>query len=234
MTPPQIMVSLGDGPATAHPVARAVVAGWTGRDPAAVQHHIDELAAIGVPPPSTVPVYYRVAADQVTQADAIQVLGGDTSGEVEPVVFDTGTDLLLGLGSDHTDRGLETTSVPAAKQICAKPIARAFWRLADVAGRLDDLTLQSWIREAPGADWTLYQDGTLAAIRPLADLIGGSPHAAGDLPGRLTAGSLMLCGTLGAIGGVRPAVAFKMALTDPATGQALTHSYTIETLSVVT
>ncbi len=28
----------------------AVVAGYTGRDPKAVQHHIDELAAIGVAP----------------------------------------------------------------------------------------------------------------------------------------------------------------------------------------
>ena len=47
-----------------------------------VRHHIDELTAIGVPPPSTVPVYYRVAAGMITQADRIQVLGNGTSGEV--------------------------------------------------------------------------------------------------------------------------------------------------------
>ena len=32
-----------------------IVAGWTGRDEAALNHHIEELAAIGVPRPSSVP-----------------------------------------------------------------------------------------------------------------------------------------------------------------------------------
>ena len=52
-----------------------VIAGWTGRNLAAVQHHIDELAALGVPGPSKTPLFYRVSADLVTQADEIQVLG---------------------------------------------------------------------------------------------------------------------------------------------------------------
>ena len=43
------------------PIDNCVVAGWTGRDKAALDHHIEELAAIGVPGPSTVPLYYRVA-----------------------------------------------------------------------------------------------------------------------------------------------------------------------------
>ena len=36
-----------------------VVAGYTGRDRASVMHHIDELAAIGIPPPPTVPMYWK-------------------------------------------------------------------------------------------------------------------------------------------------------------------------------
>ena len=40
---------------------RLVIAGWTGRDAAGIQHHIEELAALGVPRPSTVPLYYRGA-----------------------------------------------------------------------------------------------------------------------------------------------------------------------------
>ena len=32
-----------------------IVAGYTARDREAVMHHIDELAAIGIPPPPTVP-----------------------------------------------------------------------------------------------------------------------------------------------------------------------------------
>ena len=33
-----------------------VIAGWTGRDVAALNHHIEELKAIGVQPPSRVPI----------------------------------------------------------------------------------------------------------------------------------------------------------------------------------
>ena len=126
MYDPQLTVIADGGAPETHRLARCVVAGWTGRDPAKVRHHIDELAAIGVPPPSSVPVYYRVAASMVTQADRIEALGIESSGEVEPVLFDTGTELLVGLGSDHTDRALETHSVAAAMQICAKPVAAAF------------------------------------------------------------------------------------------------------------
>ena len=37
-------------------VKRLVVAGWTGRDQAAVRHHIEELAERGVKAPGTTPV----------------------------------------------------------------------------------------------------------------------------------------------------------------------------------
>ena len=47
-----------------------VIAGWTGRDVAALEHHIEELKAIGVQPPSKVPLYYRVASNLLTQAEA--------------------------------------------------------------------------------------------------------------------------------------------------------------------
>ncbi|MDX1607313.1 MAG: DUF2848 family protein, partial [Candidatus Competibacterales bacterium] len=100
-----------------------LVAGWTGRDRAAVERHIEELAALGVPPPSTVPLYYRIAAGLFTTDGRIQVVGDHSSGEAEPVLLDDGDRLWLGLGSDHTDRDLETHSVALAKQVCAKPLA---------------------------------------------------------------------------------------------------------------
>ena len=67
-------------------IDRLVIAGWTGRDVVALEHHIEELKAIGVQPPSKVPLYYRVAASLLTQSDAIEVVGDDTSGEAEPVL----------------------------------------------------------------------------------------------------------------------------------------------------
>ena len=37
-------------------IDQMVIAGWTGRDAAAIEHHIAELTAIGVPRPSSVPL----------------------------------------------------------------------------------------------------------------------------------------------------------------------------------
>jgi hypothetical protein len=198
------------------------VAGWTGRDAAAVEHHIAELAEIGVPRPSAVPLYYRCAPSLLTQADRIAALGTETSGEAEPFLLRAGGALWLGLGSDHTDRGLEAHSVAHSKQICAKPVARSLWAYEPLADRLDALELRSWISEAGG--WTLYQEGTLAAIRPLAGLLAASPLAEGEA---------MLCGTLPARGGVRPSASWRMELRDPAAGRALKLAYAVETLPVV-
>ena len=198
------------------------VAGWTGRNRAAVQHHIDELAALGVAPPSSVPLFYRTAASLLTQADEIEVLGLGTSGEAEPFLVHSGGTLWLGLGSDHTDRDLETVSVAASKQACAKPVAATLWRFADVADHIDDVTLHCDIADGDG--WTRYQSGSLAAILPLSDLAARA--GLGD-------GGALLCGTLAAIGGVRPAEAYRMRLTDPKLDREIRLDYRVQTLPLV-
>ena len=200
-----------------------VVAGWTGRDQAAIQHHIDELAAIGVKPPSATPLYYRVAASLLTQSDRIEAVGEASSGEVEPLVVQQGGRRWLGLASDHTDRALEAHSVALSKQVCAKPCAAELWPWEDVADRLEDIALESWIHE--DGDWVLYQQGTLASIRPLVALIDGV-----GLDDLAAEGAAMLCGTFGAKGGVRPAARFRMVMRDPATGREIRHDYSTVTL----
>lgn len=199
-----------------------VVAGWTGRDVAAVQHHIDELAALGITPPSRVPLYYRVSTALLTQAGRIEVLGGGSSGEVEPLLISSGGMTYFGLASDHTDRDLEAHSVAASKQACAKPIAATLWRFDEIAGHLDSLRLRCWITD--NGQEVLYQDGTLAGIRPLEELRDGAGF---------DDGTAMLCGTFAAIGGVRPARSYRMEVADPHLGRTLTLSYTVKTLPVV-
>jgi hypothetical protein len=201
-----------------------VVAGWTGRDADAIQHHIDELAAIGVTPPSATPLYYRVAGSLLTQAPRIEVVGAGSSGEVEPLVVQAGGRRWLGLASDHTDRTLETHSVALSKQVCAKPCAPALWDWAEVADRLDQITLESWIDEGDG--WTPYQQGSLAAIRPLQQLIDGAGLDAMARDGAVA----MMCGTFCAQGGVRPAARFRMAMSDPASGRRIEHTYSTAVL----
>lgn len=208
-------------------LAQLVIAGWAGRDRAAIEHHIEELAAIGVPRPSTVPLYYRVAESLVTQASSIQVLGAESSGEVETFVFSAGGEMYVSLASDHTDRKLETIGVAISKQLCAKPLARAAWRFAEVAGHWDEMIIRSYIEEN-GAR-VLYQEGPLASLRPPLELIAGFTGGAALLPD----GTGMICGTVGAIGGIRPAPSFSMELFDPVLGRSIQHAYRIEPLPEV-
>jgi len=201
-----------------------VVAGWAGRDQHAIEHHIEELFAIGVPRPSSVPLYYRVAENQLTQASQIQVVGDQSSGEVETFVFQANGELYVSLASDHTDRKLETHSVALSKQVCAKPVAARAWLFSDVAEYWDDLVIRSFIQE--NGERVLYQEGTLASLRSPLDLIAGFGGGATVLP----EGTGMICGTVGAIGGIRPASAFAMELFDPRRNRTLKHSYEIEVL----
>ncbi|HMG51191.1 MAG TPA: DUF2848 domain-containing protein [Inquilinus sp.] len=208
--------------------AEVVIAGWAGRDAAAVRHHIEELAALGVPPPSRTPVFYRVAADRLTQTGEITVLGRHTSGEVEPVLVWAAGELYVGVGSDHTDRDAERAGVALSKQLCPKVLGRGFWRYADVAGRWDDLVLRAEV-EVDGTT-RLYQEGPLAALLP-ADRLIELCRAGGS--GSLADGSVMFCGTVPALGGIARSDAFRMALHDPASGTSLTHAYRIHELPVV-
>src|SRR6185295_10858054 len=94
-----------------------VIAGWTGRDEAALKKHIRELEEIGVRPPKTTPIFYRVASSLFTHATEVQVSGPDTSGEVEFVLMRTAAELRVAVGSDHTDRKAETIGVSLSKQL---------------------------------------------------------------------------------------------------------------------
>ena len=51
------LISLEGARSARVPVNQLVVAGWTGRDRAAVEKHIKELEVLGVKRPSTTPVY---------------------------------------------------------------------------------------------------------------------------------------------------------------------------------
>lgn len=208
-------------------IDQLVVAGWAGRDRAAINHHIEELAAIGVPRPSTVPLYYRVSDNSAVQASTIQSVGTESSGEVETFIFRSGEDLYVSLASDHTDRKLESHSVALSKQICAKPIASIAWPFAEVADHWDQLIIRSWIDE--NGSETLYQEGPLSSLRTPQDLILGLTGGDAALPEKTG----MICGTVGAIGGIRPSGHFTMELFDPVLNRSIRHSYAIETLPEV-
>ena len=195
-----------------------VIAGWTGRDEAQLKKHIMELAEIGVKPPKTTPIFYRVSASLMTFSSSIQVSGTDTSGEVEFVLLSKPDGLWVTVGSDHTDRKAETIGVSLSKQLCEKPVAKEAWKYEEVKPHWDKLVLRSW------ADGKLYQEGPVTAMRSPEDLLSKY--------GKLPAGWAMFCGTLAAKGGIRPADVFRMELEDPVRRKKLAHEYRIHVLPV--
>jgi uncharacterized protein DUF2848 len=203
-------------------VRELVIAGWTGRDVAALEKHIRELEAIGVRRPKTTPIFYRVAAALLTGDDAIEVLGYRSSGEAECVVYSFDGGLFVGIGSDHTDRQAEAVGVSLSKQMCAKPVSRTVWRLEDVAVHWDKLILRSHV--STDGRRRLYQEGSVAAMRPPTELF--KLYSGGPLP----AGTAMFCGTLAVHGAITPSEIFEMELEDPVLGRKITHRYRVKTL----
>jgi hypothetical protein len=207
---------------TSAAIDNLVIAGWTGRNQEAMEKHIRELEALGVARPKTTPIFYRVAASLLTSADTIQVSGGESSGEVEFVLWSLADGFWVGVGSDHTDRKAETINVSLSKQMCAKPVSAEVWRYADLRPHWDRLVLRShaWISGAR----VLYQEGPVATMRDPDELM----RRYGGLKPR----TAMFCGTLAAKGGIRPAEAFEIELSDPVLGRSIAHKYRIEALPV--
>ena len=208
------------------PIDQAVIAGWTGRDPVARDKHIAELEAIGIARPATTPIFYRVAARRLTTADSIEVSGGDSSGEVEFVLIGWQDRIFVGLGSDHTDRKVETYSVTVSKQMCDKVLAPVLWEIEDVSGHWDQMILRSfaWIDRAR----VLYQEGTLDSMLPVAELIQRGFGNKG-----LPNGCAMFGGTFAAKGGIRPATRFEIELVDPVLNRSIRHAYDVIELPVL-
>jgi hypothetical protein len=197
--------------------AELVIAGWTGRDEQALRKHIRELEELGVKPPKSTPIFYRVAASLFTHEAEIEVSGPDTSGEVEFVLMNTSSGIRVAVGSDHTDRKAETIGVSLSKQLCAKPVSKESWRYDELKPHWERLILRSW------ADGVLYQEGPVNAMRSPDDLLARYP---------LKEGWAMFGGTLAAKGGIRPAKVFRMELEDPVLGRKLAHEYAIRVLPV--
>jgi hypothetical protein len=206
-------------------VSRLTIAGWAGRDQAAIEHHIAELAELGVKRPSTTPCFYRLGAELLTQAEQIDVVGVKSSGEAECVLLQTPAGLLVTIGSDHTDREVEAYGVTVSKQVCPKPLARDAWRFDDVADHWDQLEMRAYA--VANGERRVYQQGSVASLLPAAELLARAP---------LAAGAAMFCGTLavqGGIVGMADGDALELELHDPILNRTLRHAYRVRALPIV-
>ena len=207
-------------------VTQAVIAGWTGRDPVARDHHIAELEALGIARPASTPIFYRVAARRLTTATSIECSGENSSGEVEFVLISAGGKTYVGVGSDHTDRKVEIYGVTVSKQMCDKPLAPRLWPLVDVIGHWDRIVLRAFAT-IDGVR-VLYQEGRLDAMLAVADLL-----AKGFADARMPDGCAIFGGTFAAKGGIRPASRFEFEIEDPVLSRKIAHGYDVVTLPVL-
>ena len=220
------MEFLVDGAARRIEITRLVVAGWTGRDEAAVEHHIAELAALGVKRPRSVPCFYRLGANLLTSACEVEVVGENSSGEVEFVLVRALDAMYVGVGSDHTDRKVEAYGISVSKQMCPKPLGRELWSFAEVEGHWDRLVLRSHVTRQGMR--RLYQEGSVSGMLAPGELLARFP----DSPGSMPMGTAMFCGTLAVRGEIGGGDRFEIELHDPATNRSLKHEYATRSLAV--
>jgi hypothetical protein len=204
---------------------RLVCCGWAGRDRKAVEAHIDELARIGVPRPSRVPTYMSFSTYLLTTESEITVVSDTSSGEVECVLLLHGDKIWVTVGSDQTDRDIETNSIPASKQMCAKFVADACWPYHEVADHWDQLVLRCWIRQ--NRTRSLYQEAPLAANLPPIEVIRGLRDA--TFPSR-DDGVVLFSGTVATQSGLVFAEAYELELEDPVLNRRITASYQVRVL----
>ena len=213
------------------PVRRVVNAGYVGRDQEAVRAHIEELAREGIPPPSAVPMLFPFLTAQLTTADRIEVIGGDTSGEVEYVLLLHQGETYVGVGSDHTDRALERDNLIKSKQICANVLSREVWRYQDVQPHWDDLQLRSWVRATAADPEVLYQEARLGAILSAETLLELVRSRIRD---QQEEGLVIFSGTVPLrTGHTIYGESFRGELLDPRTGRNLSFAYHVERLTYV-
>jgi hypothetical protein len=201
-----------------------IIAGWTGRDAAALEAHIVELEVLGIARPKAVPMFYRVDAALLTCAPVVQVVGRDGSGEIESVLWKHQGELYVGIGSDHTDRKLEAYGITVSKQVCAKPVSATVWPWREVADHWDQMQLRS---QLPDSD-EIYQQGSTAGLRRPDELLALYESREGTTAD----GTVMFCGTLAVQGGIRFTPSMRLELHDAVLGRSLTHGYSVEVLPV--
>ena len=200
---------------------RLVCAGWVGKDKGALQAHIDELAVEGIPGPGRTPIYMNFWPQLITTSEAIDVISGETSGELEFVVLKGSDRLFIGVGSDHTDRGFEKYSIPASKQMYAKVMAPVVWPYWEIQSHWDQIVLRSWITS--NHEKKLYQEDPLSAILNVEELMSGLPSE----DNLSTEGLVLFSGTIATKAGLVFGERFDFEMDDPILNRKIRHGYQI-------
>lgn len=200
-------------------------AGYAGCNQAVVKTHIEELAQIGVDVPKRVPTFYPVPALQLTQASTVQVGHGNTSAEIEYVFIRSGGSTYLTVGSDHSDRALETYSVCAAKQICPNVVADELWLYEEVIDHFDKLRMVCEVGEEDGS-YRIYQDGYASEILMPEKLLALGREAIPENQENV----VLYSGTIPTIGEITYGTKWRITMTDEKLNRSISFTYEVAVL----
>jgi Protein of unknown function (DUF2848) len=212
-----------DGGLVEPEIRQLVLVGFSGRDRVALDRHIADMALAGIKPPAQTPCLYAVIPGLLTQQNAITVLGPHIAPEVEFVLFTWLGRQYLTIGTDLSDLEVERLlSAEKAKNLCAKPVARAAWPLDGVVDHWDELRLNM------ACDGVVVQDSAVSEImrpetlfRLIEARLGGSAEA-----------RMIFSGTIAALGNI-PSGAREIAirLSDPIGKREINHDFRVTHLS---
>lgn len=203
-------------------IANLMVVGFSGKDVEKTMEHIHELEAAGVKCPKDVPVPYQCDPQIVTRKDTIDVIGDKTSGEAEYLILCHGGKFYIGIGSDHTDRAMETISIHKSKQVCLKPCSDVFWEYDEIKDHLPELRIVS--SQQAGGEIQAYQNGTAGDILPFDTIL---EKVKAEVP---LEDCLIYTGTVPLLKGFVYGDCFTACLMDDVLGRELTLSYHVHVI----
>lgn len=204
---------------------RVFAIGYAGRNIDKTMEHIRELERdLGVPAPKKIPTIFQCSNFVLTQDKDLSFLGKKTCGEVEYVIIMNHGKIYIGVGSDHTDRDLEATNVPKAKQICAKPICHDIWDYEDMKNHWDEIELNSW--QTVDGEEIRYQAGTLADILPVERILKELNERVGRIDN-----CVIFSGTVPVLDGFCFGEAFRYEMVDKKLGRKITSSYNVDVIT---
>lgn len=206
-------------------VNRVYCVGYASRNQEKVREHIKELEKIGVPAPPRTPTVYSIDSDMLTSNNEIKVQGNKTSGEVEAVLFVQKDKIFVSIGSDHTDRELETISIEKSKQVCKKPVSNEVWDYDAIKDHWDSLILRAWITDGKGKH--IYQEGQLKELLSVPDLLNVIKHEIS----KSIEGVAIYSGTVPAQDGLASAAIWDLELEDPILKRKIKHHYEVKIIA---
>jgi hypothetical protein len=201
-----------------------ICGGWVGRDRKSLQAHIDELVRLGVPAPQRIPIYMNLSTHLLTTDDEITVVSDKSSGEIEYVLLCSGEEIWVTVGSDHTDREVETKSIPGSKQMYAKCLAPECWPYPDVKNQWGRLVLRCWVTK--GTERILYQEAPLSEILDPQEMLEKIPREGIDKKG----GIVLFSGTIPTQAGLVYGDSYELEMEDPFLKRSIRHEYKVKIL----